>query len=173
MRVFKNILSAFLLAFAVQHVHAETDADTDTVYACASIEENMARLACYDEAVGRLKAAEEVGDIAIVTRKEVETVQKEAFGFSLPSLPGFGAAKESGEDQLDSVVFGVKQIERDRYGKVIVTLENGQVWRQTNSDRVSYSRKLGVESAEVKRAALGSYRMKLDGGRAFRVKRIE
>ncbi|MEL6474525.1 MAG: hypothetical protein AAFQ21_10605, partial [Pseudomonadota bacterium] len=58
-------------------------------------------------------------------------------------------------------------------GKLNVLQENGQVWEQTDSDRVYYSKRKGVESAEVKRAAFGSFRMKLDGGRAFRVKRVE
>lgn len=158
---------------------AETASETDAVYACIDIETDDDRLACYDEAVGRLKTAEDTGEITTVSRTEVEQVQREAFGFSLPSLPSFTRrADDAGQDSspdavIDRVTFGVSEIERTRYGSLFITLDNGQVWRQLGTERVSYSARRGVESVEIRRAAFGSYKMKLDGGRAFRVKRVE
>ncbi len=158
---------------------AETLNEADAVYACIEIETDADRLACYDDAVGRLKTAEESGEITTVSRTEVEQVQREAFGFSLPSLPSFTRRSDDNErgardaDVLDSVTFGVAEIERSRHGKLFITLDNGQVWRQLDSDRVSYSARKGVESVEIRRAAFGSFKMKLDGGRAFKVKRVE
>lgn len=155
--------------------HAQGPAQTDAVYACTSIEIDAERLACYDEAVGRLKTAEESGEITTVSRAQVEEVRRDAFGFSLPSLPSFArsAGASAQPDALDSVTVAVSEIDRNRYDMVTVTLENGQVWRQIDGRRVVFSARLGVEEAEIKRAALGSYRMKLDGGRAFRVKRVQ
>ena len=56
------------------------------MYACASIEENEARLQCYDQAVGRLQQAEATGEIRTISRSEVEAVERDAFGFNLPNL---------------------------------------------------------------------------------------
>ena len=124
--------------------------------------------------MGRLKTAEEAGEITTVTRAEVETVQRESFGFSIPSLPSFGARDRIERPaRVAAISYAVPRIQETPHGKLIVTLENGQVWEQTDSASVPYSRKSGVESAEVKRAALGSYKMKLDGGRAFRAKRTK
>ncbi|MEO1101028.1 MAG: hypothetical protein AAFW65_04190 [Pseudomonadota bacterium] len=173
-----------LLAFAAfaagpLAAQAETAKETDAVYACIDIETDADRLACYDDAVGRLKTAEDTGEITTVSRTEVEQVQREAFGFSLPSLPAFTRRSDNAEQDntpdevLDRVTFGVAEIERSRYGKLFITLDNGQVWRQLDSDRVSYSARKGVESVEIRRAAFGSFKMKLDGGRAFKVKRVE
>ena len=77
------------------------------VYACAGEADDAARLACYDAAVGRLKSAEEAGEITTVTREEVETVRRESFGFSIPSLPSLAMPKFGGGDGdgLEEVTF--------------------------------------------------------------------
>lgn len=155
-------------------------ASTKAIYDCAAISDDTARLNCYDAAVGILKSAEEAGEITTVSRSDVEKVQRESFGFSIPSLPKLalpklGAGKDKVDDngQLAAVNFAVASIRRDPYKKIILTLENGQIWRQTDSNTVSFSRRRGVKEATIKRAAMGSFKIKLDGGPAFRAKRIK
>ncbi|MCI4645857.1 MAG: hypothetical protein MRY64_13840, partial [Hyphomonadaceae bacterium] len=107
-----------------------------------------------------------------VTREQVENVQRDTFGFSMPSLPSIAMPRLGGESedgQIDEITYAITDVDRDAYGKVIVTLENGQVWRQTDSGRTPRN----PEAALIKRAALGSYMMKLDGSRAIRVRRVE
>ncbi|WP_300395725.1 hypothetical protein [Henriciella sp.] len=148
-------------------------ASTSEVYACAEIETDEDRLACYDAAVGRLKSAEEAGEVVTVSREEVKQVKKESFGFSIPSLPNFAASVFGGddEDDIDQLTLPVSRVEQARSG-FIVYLENGQVWRQIDNKRVYYSKKRGVEEATIKSAALGSYMMKFDDGVLFRVERV-
>ncbi|KCZ84034.1 hypothetical protein HAD_00105 [Hyphomonas adhaerens MHS-3] len=150
------------------------NASTSDVYACKDITADAERLACYDTAVGRLKAAEEAGEVKTFTRKEVEDVQRDSFGFSIPSLPklAFGSRDSGGNsisDELKEVTFPVTSVSGSR-GALLVTLENGQVWRQVDSKRISPSPK---KEARVYQAALGSFKMKLDGGLAFRVERVK
>ena len=62
MRMRHKIPLTLLLASTVLPAAAQDrPASTDSVYACAAIEADDARLACYDEAVGALKQAEEAG----------------------------------------------------------------------------------------------------------------
>lgn len=150
---------------------------TQAVYDCAVIEADAERLACYDSAVGRLKAAEESGEVTTISRAEVETVQREAFGFSLPSLPrlamprlGSGADKSAAVTEITSAVNSIRS---SKINGLTITLENGQVWRQTDGKRVTYSKRKGVDEAVIRQAAFGSFMMKLDGGVAFRVKRVQ
>ncbi|MEM9740511.1 MAG: hypothetical protein AAF829_11640 [Pseudomonadota bacterium] len=155
-------------------VFAETnETSTAAVYACADTEDDVARLACYDAAVGRLQAAEEAGEITTITREEVESVQRDTFGLSFPSLPALAIPRLGGDPdddgQLESITFAVTKIERNSYNKAVITLENDQVWVQTDSGTFSLR---GIEEAQIQRAAIGSFRMKLDGGRAFRVRRL-
>ena len=58
---------------------------TDAIYACAVIAEDSARLACFDDAVGTLRTKEEAGLVQTIDVGQIETIEKEAFGFSMPS----------------------------------------------------------------------------------------
>jgi len=170
---------AFLLLTPIAFADDAATASTDAVYACASLSADAERLACYDDAVRRLKDAEEAGEVTTVTRTEVEQVQKEAFGFSLPSLPKLAMPRfgngsgEANDGTLDSLTIAVTSIKSRKIGGITVTLENGQVWQQTDTRKVSYSKRRGVKEATVKRASFGSFMIKLDGGVAFRAKRIK
>lgn len=157
---------------------------TDAVYACAALSDDGARLACYDDAVGRLKAAEESGEVTTITKAEVEAVERDAFGFSMPSLPkltmprfGRGQAEtEPGRDadnQLQRITVAITDVKSSKHRGLTVSLENGQVWQQSDTRSVYYSSKKGAKEAEIRRAAMGSFVMKLDGGTAFRVKRLK
>lgn len=151
---------------------------TQAIYACSEIADDMARLACYDESVGRLEAAEEAGEVTTISKAEVKEIQKDSFGFSLPSLalgvlPRFGGGEDEESARLVEVEFPIASVRELSLDRVRVTLENGQVWEQKESDYRVYSAKRGAEIAFIERGAMGGYRMKIDGGRAFRVKRIQ
>ncbi|MGB3627223.1 MAG: hypothetical protein WA989_15430 [Henriciella sp.] len=150
-------------------------ASTTRVYACIDVADDLERLACYDAAVGRLKAAEETGDVVTVTREQVEEVKRDSFGFSLPSLPKLVMPKLGGDDdsEIKEMTIAVDRISRGGDGKFIVYLENGQVWQQIESKKVYYSAKRGVENVTIKSAALGSFRMQFDDGVPFRARRIQ
>ena len=132
------------MVFALGATATAQDVSTDDVYACTSVAEDADRLACYDAAVGRLQEAEAAGDVTTVTRKEVEQVRQHSFGF-------------------------VKAVRGTR-GNLVITLENGQVWRQIDSKPL---RNNDQTEAQIYEAALGSFKMKLDGGVAFRVERVK
>jgi len=151
---------------------AAQEISTATVYACAEKAGDAERLACYDEAVGRLKMAEEAGDVRTVTRAEVEQVKKDSFGFSIPSLPGFGKSDNDSE-KLEEIALNITGISKNGYGKVLVTLENGQIWEQTDSKKVYVKKSKPPKQAIVKRAAMGSFMVKLDKQSGFRAKRVK
>ena len=169
---------ALVLLCGVANAEGDAPASTGGVYACAELGDDMARLACYDAAVGRLKAAEAAGEVTTISRAEVEEVQKDAFGFSLPSLPKlampkFGNGDKKGDGVIDSVTTEIAEIKAIKSRGITVTLTNGQVWRQTDTRKVQYSKRKEVNVAEIKTAAFGSYMMKIDGGTAFRVERVK
>ncbi|ABI78491.1 conserved hypothetical protein [Hyphomonas neptunium ATCC 15444] len=142
------------------------EASLDAVLACRVIEDPAERVGCYDAAVGRLEQAQAQGDVKVITRAEVEKVQRESFGFRIPSLPSFGGGK-SDDAELERVTEAVKYVSSSG-GRLRVTLEGGSVWQQIDDKNI---RARNPESAEIYQAALGSYKMKIDGGLAFRVRR--
>lgn len=143
------------------------EASLEAVLACRAIEDPAERVGCYDTAVGRLEQAQAQGEVKVITRAEVEKVQRESFGFKIPSLPSFGGGDKSGDGELERVTEAVKSVS-GAGGKLRVTLENGSVWQQIDDKNI---RARDAKSAEIYQAALGSYKMKIDGGLAFRVRR--
>lgn len=144
------------------------EASLDAVLACRVIEDPTERVRCYDAAVGRLEQAQAEGEVKVITRADVEKVQRESFGFRIPSLPSFAGGGDKDEDgELKRVTEAVKSVSGTG-GKLRVTLENGSVWQQIDDKNI---RARNAASAEIFQASLGSYKMKLDGGLAFRVRR--
>lgn len=164
--------ASFLALFALPFCASAQSAGTGDVYACAEITEDLERLACYDSAVGRLKEAEEAGELTTVTRADVEAVERESFGFSLPSLPKIAFPGSGDEEGIEQVEFEIDRIRSGQSGKLTVYLENGQVWQQIDTTETFLNRgDPGV--ATIKRASFGSFMMTLERGRAFRVRRIQ
>lgn len=145
----------------------------DQVYACASLTESEARLACYDAAVGRLREAQGRGDLVAVDRAQAQQIERESFGFSLPSLPRlFGSGGNDEANQISEVTAAVARVRRNAEGKAVITLDNGQVWTQIDVARSSRVEVGGI--VHVRHAALGSFMMSVEaGGPALRVRRTQ
>lgn len=137
--------------------------------ACRSIPTDSARLACYDRVAAELTAAERSGEVVVVDREQVRAARRQAFGFNLPSLDLFGRRGDTVE-AVDRAALVVAAAYQDGDGKWVLRTEDGQVWRQTDTERLGRSPRAGSK-AEVRRATMGSYLMNLDGQRAIRVRR--
>ena len=161
-------IAAIVFAVAACSSAAAQEATLENVVACRAIEAPMERVACYDEAVGRLEAAKAAGEVTVVTRADVEKVRRESFGFAIPSLPSFGGLRGADADEDLSRVTEAVQSVSGSSPDLRVKLANGQVWVQIDDKNV---RARSPKSAEIYEAAMGSYKMKLDGGLAFRVRR--
>ncbi len=158
------------------------EAPVERVYACAGVKESAARLACYDAAVADLRKAQSAGSVAVVSRSQIEAAEKEAFGLNQPSLselarsaartpaaPGPAAAPTQ---ELDSVALAVKALQRRPDGTYRFTMENGQVWEQIDTYDLGRTLKAPL-TAEIRKAAIGSYMLKADGRTAVRVQRVK
>lgn len=108
---------------------------------CTQIQDDRERLACYDQAFGTPAAPR-----------------------PLPDPPPLRA-----EQPPDKFSAAVSQIEW-RNGMFVVTLDNGQVWMQSERDsRVQLD---AGDAVNFRRAALGSWLMSSGQGIAARVKRL-
>ena len=160
----------------------------DGLFNCTSIAAETDRLACLDAAVNELRLAQERGEIAIITKQEVEADAEEKFG--LRGVPSVVEEKEqalkapdpvSAEAATDLIeaeapserVFAVASIDETLRGKLRVRLENGAVWEQTDSRKLRLSKRNPPETVEIKEASLGSFMMVIGNYPAIRVKRVE
>lgn len=163
-------------AFAKDNVAADPASPLGKLYECAKITIDTDRLACFDSNVATLQVKEEKKEIVALDAASAKKIKREAFGFSLPSLPKLGLPSLGGGDSdgPDVLTFPVKSVKKQGRSYVFY-MENGQVWRQVNG-KFNYIPK-GDLTATIKSGAIGSFRMNLSNGkervRGMGVRRIE
>jgi len=179
--VFAGLLIAVLaLPAAAQTSGAQQSPDNpallNEVYACSQIGDEHQRLECYDHAVGRLHEAQNRGDVVAVDRQQAERVNREAFGFSLPSLGtlfgGGGSRSAIRTEDIAEISGHITRISLDRSGHATFTLDNGQQWEQVDDENPRNARNGG--DVRIRRAIMGSFLMHVEaGGPALRVRRVQ
>lgn len=148
-----------LLLLSACRLAAQTVVPTEFL-TCSRIQGNGERLACYDRAVAYL---------AEPTKDSVAPSAETSFG--IQSRIAEPRPEHELNDALTSVTARVQTVSADRSGMKIVTLDNGQTWRQlTGSTTVVL--KVGDE-VTISRAALGSFLMSVPNGRPLRVRRTK
>jgi hypothetical protein len=139
----------------------------DDVVACKLIENAEARLACYDDKVSALDAAQKNDEIILTDKAAVNEAQRGLFGFEIPKLKIFG----SGGDDVEEIDAVVKSVSATRAGILTITLEDGARWQQVDTKILNREPRTG-STANIRKASMGSYLVKFDGGPAIRMKRI-
>lgn len=144
---------------------------------CRTIADNVERLACFDRQVGAMDSAAQRDEVVVLDKSELSKTRKTLFGFSFPKLPFLGdgddkdgdkaPAQEEGVTRMEAVIASVRSL---GYGKWQIGLEDGAQWMTTEAV-AGRDPKVG-QTIELKRAAMGSFLGKVDGGRAVRMKRV-
>jgi hypothetical protein len=155
-------------AEAARPARAVRAAQVQTVLDCRTVADSAKRLACFDGAVAAMADAEVKGDLVTIDREQRREVRRQTFGLSLPALTLFDRG-EKGED-ADKLTATVAAASKGPTGRWLIQLDGGAVWRQIDdTDLFKTPHKGSV--AVVKRGALGSFFMKIDGDSAFRAHR--
>ncbi len=121
------------------------------------------RLACFDRTLARQGAPAAVAPVSPAPQP------KPASDFGSERLPASDAAPK----QTDSIVAKVKAVSWNAFRHFTVTLDNGQVWRQLDSDTATAQ--FGASQAvKISRGFLDSYSLSVDGvWGTYKVKRIK
>lgn len=147
--------------------------------ACAGILSDSERLACYDAAVAKLGAAEAaaIEQRRVTAKAEAERAAAQAkeaaakaqvAAFGAEGVPGKGAVKS---DNLDKLSGAVAEVFTSGLGYIVVVMDNGQIWRQTEAATLPPIR--SGDPVTIKKGLLGNYRLTFDKqGRTIRVKRF-
>lgn len=142
------------------------------LYDCQSIANNQERLACFEEAVRAIQNAEERRELSFADREQVREAKRGLFGLGNIRLGIFSRSDSGGdEDQLNEIEANVASITKGRDGKLLIRLEDGVLWAQTDTEKVRI-RELGAKIVRIRRGTLGNYVAQLDGGSTIRVRRI-
>lgn len=175
MRMLSGMASVLLTGAALAPAAAGQEAALAKVYVCADVENAAQRHACFDALVPDLKAAQAAGAITLKPQQQAET-----FGKAAPRQSALTAPVKTADapkpvappkDQVDRVRLAFQSISTGSDGKFRFTMENGQIWRQLDTERL---RNLGSGpwTAEIRKAALGSFLLTIGGAGAIRVERM-
>jgi hypothetical protein len=171
---------------------ADDDTSATAFMKCARIASDPQRLSCYD------RLATELIELGVSSAGEATSGMTAGSGpppAAAPSIPPEAdkttpPAAAANADAPGEEGFGVETMKDpeggdvrfivSRYvgeftgwdGKTIFTLENGQVWQQIQSGRLSW--KATNPEITIKRGYLGGYRLSVEGvNKTVRVKRIK
>ncbi|HSC60983.1 MAG TPA: hypothetical protein VLC29_07100 [Rhizomicrobium sp.] len=193
------VTTAGLLAIACGAAQAGPRDDVlDAMGKCAALTDDKARLGCYDAVAPRLRDALNQPPETL-SHPPTPEEQKSWFGFSLgdwfgntvppsgqttpgqfgadrlpPATPTTAANGAPAEPQvLDSITAGVSDYSINPFGKFIVFLDNGQVWKEVDAD-IAHFNKGAANTVTIERGALGSYNLRInDGNKVFKVTRVK
>lgn len=140
---------------------------------CALVDAPAERLACFDEAFPRPAGADEAeqaaGAAASAPAAAMPMETEEDFGLS--EVERRARAPERARDSLDQIEATVVSVRHFSTGERIITLDNGQVWRQTEAT-VRGPLAEG-DQVVIRKGAFSSFQLVTPGRVALRVRRVE
>lgn len=137
------------------------------LFECRAITESAPRLACYDAATESLSAAERQGEIVVVERERVLASRRALFGFTLPDVSSLLGAEA---DRLDEVQTTLDRASYTPGAGWTFHLADGSVWRQIDTTPLQFRATPGLP-IKIRRAAMGTYFLKVADNPAVRAKR--
>jgi len=132
---------------------------------CVSMKRDAERLACYDRAVAALASADESGIPAGAAPSA-----EDLFGVNA-AVTGPAPANSDKRDELKQISSAVTSTRRTDDGMIVLTLANGQIWRQQDGNSTVFIEP--GDEVTVVRASLGTFRITDKRGRSARFKRTQ
>jgi hypothetical protein len=154
---------SLLVACVAASAPAFADNVLTEIQACRGLGD-AARLACFDRVLARHEAAP-AAPAAAVSPAVAAPVDR---SFGAERLPNAERPQ-----QPETMTAKVVSISYNAFKKFTITLDNGQVWRQNESDS-PVAHFDATDTVRITRGFLDSYNLKVDGGWGiFKVKRIK
>lgn len=137
------------------------------LFECKQIAERDARVDCYDAAMESLGVAERKGDIVVVERERVLEARRAVFGFSLPTFPGLPGGEAEALNEIETTLDRAAYVAGSGW---TFHLADGSTWRQIDTTPLQFRAQTGLP-IRIRRAAMGSYLLKVSDYPAVRAKR--
>jgi hypothetical protein len=145
---------------------------------CAAVADSTARLACYDRLAPQVKAALAPAPAQVAgpspAPPQAETTPEQFGSERLPKTEAQQSLEKAHE--RDSITAKLADYAKNPFGKFIVVLANGQVWRQIQGDsgEAHFARTPSDNTVIISRAIFGSYQLRIAGSnKIFKVERLK
>ncbi|MEL7129965.1 MAG: hypothetical protein AAGK23_10485 [Pseudomonadota bacterium] len=177
-----RLISSAVLAAWIVPASASAQQDLSGLYECQEEIITGDRLECYDRVVEALRSealkasaqppAPPTADPPSGATAPLSEAEPVAAATASPAPVVAAAPAPRRATEPNRLVRAVTAVTRDAAGKVLVELDNGQIWRQIDDvNLVRTLRRDTIEEAELRRTRFGAIWIKLDGGRAFKARR--
>lgn len=157
------------------------ESEIDRIHACSSITDAGARLACFDAAVAAMKQAQASGAVSVVSRAQIQQAEKDSFGLGSAAQASAVTSVATGSSaaapvaptpEIEVMKVTIATATKRHDGTYRFTLDNGQVWDQTDTVSLGTLSR-GTIEGEIRRASMGTFMLKPGNRSAVRVKRIK
>ena len=156
-------------ATARKPASTSTPAQIQRLMACRTLTESAARLTCFDREAAAMEQAVARRDLVFIDRERATEARRSLFGFSVPSFGGlFGGGEDDEVKQIDGVVVSAG---RNADGGWVIRLGDNSTWSQTDDTPLALAPKPG-QKVIVRRGALGTFRLSVNGQPGLKVKRV-
>jgi len=139
------------------------------VTGCRAIQSSAERLACYDESVAALDAAQSSNQLVVVDRSQIRRARRSIFGLTLPDLDIFSGGDDE-EEEVATLETTIRSATQNGFGKWIVILADGARWIQVDTRELARDPRPG-DTIRIRRAAMGSYLANIGRQIAIRMRR--
>lgn len=171
----KRILFLFL-TFAATAQSVQAASLKDAMEGCSQEQNSLKRLVCFDRLVKNMDQHSDVdvsefrkpqttyrpSQVAVATPQNEVTQSKPTDNFGI---------EDKIVAKLDKIISTVKSTKSDPFGKLTITLINGQVWKQADMSRLTVKKS---DEVKIERGTFGSFMLsKTSGGKEIRVKRVK
>lgn len=157
-QIYKSLTAIVLLTAA----SAQAQDLSSALETCKKIKSQADRLICFDAVASMNKTTAPIQPEkpAPVSKDEiVKEIKQQEFGL------------KSQKEDPETLVSTIKKIKKNPYGKLTIYLEEGQVWKQSDSSKLKLKKGYSVS---IRKAALGSFLLSTENSkRTMRVKRVK
>ena len=179
-----------ILASSFALAAADEDSKMNALLECAALQDDARRLECFDNATAEPQAPAVVNEAAAsppveaaepasVATPATESAAEPVVEPELSPVEQIGmnaavAARSAGSvqsDKLTEISATATHVSKRAYGELVVTLENGQVWTEKESE-YGFRVKEG-DTTTIRQGTFGGYRMISRGNRSSQVVRVK
>jgi hypothetical protein len=170
----RAIACLLILASSLPMAAADEDNKMNALLECTTLQDDARRLECFDNATAEtasvataLDEPAEVAPAAVALLPALSPVEEFGMNATLEEQ----SAVEGQTAKLTEMIALVTHVRERLYGELVVTLENGQVWTEKDSE-YGFRIKEG-DTITIRRGRLGGYRMVSIGNRSSQVVRVK
>jgi hypothetical protein len=170
--IMRGLAVSAVMLIVITAAHASEAALASAILSCAGLPDEKAQLACYNRIAAELKPGAVPARQAPIAPPQMPAappVQPSDFGKE--NLP----AQAYAPAQRDRIAAKVVDVAYNFFRIFTVTLDNGQVWRQVDSDtRKARFKNDRTETVTITRGFMDSYHLTINGAWGdYTVKRIK